>query len=1164
MKFASRTAISFKAAMFLGVATVAVVAASPSRAQAAEAAQLNIPPQALATTLTLIGRQTGSEVVFQAADVRGRQAPAVRGALTPDQALDTALRGSGLRARRTAQGAYVIERDSSAGSESADSSYRGEEIIVTAQRRKEKIQETPMSVSAFTQESLEAQKIDGGPDLLRAIPNVTFSKSNFSGYNFSIRGVGTKAVSATTDPGVAVAFNSSTLIVNRLFEQEFFDVERVEVLRGPQGTLYGRNATGGVLNVISARPKLGKFEADLKLETGNYEARRVRGMVNIPLGDTFAIRAAGALTKRKGYGINEAADDPAVDRDIRRDVDGRNLWSGRVTLGWEPTPAIRINALYERFQENDNRARTSKQLCHYDPAPESIGGADLTGLTPLARAQASQGCLPGSLYADEAYGTPNGASLPYVGGLYFGSSFAASVPFAAPPIGIGALGGNPYGTTPSAFKPDPLTPRCEAEGRLGFYSVINICSPDPYNGRTQSRDLRSIYSLIEPSYKAKASVYELSIDADLSDDLTLTSHSVYVTDRYSASQDYNRYATYPIFNDSSIACDWRDAFGFGVAVTVCDGTPYAGGFYNVTPRAPDSPVGSPGIFNDPQLGPSSTLVMQDWSRTHSSQFNQEFRLASSFGSNVNFSLGANFTKFKTHNDYFVFSNALTLITHFFPFNTHIATPAGGCGYGADANNPDTPGSSECVYVDPNPLESINGEGHNYFRSATPYELTSTALFGEIYWQATDTLKITFGGRVTWDRKVTTPIPSQLLLHDYRINVPEGSGPEQCTSLELCQLAGTGVNGRGSPAEPQIRQSWREPTGRLIVDWKPDLGFTDDTLVYASLSRGYKAGGANPPKIAAPAGLLAAKASAGAAPAVFDAEYVNALEIGTKNSLMNGRLILNASAFYYDYKGYQVSKIVDRSANNENFDSKVMGAELEWIFSPIRGLRLNGTAGYLKTRIANGEKSLDLMDRTQGGHQSFTAADGTVYDEWVVLKPFLSSSSNCVAPAVLAADLISRNQDLTVLCPAGNLLGIGYPGYNPATDAPNGGAGFLADLGGNHLPNSPNWTVSLGGQYTQELPGGWSATFRADHYWQGKSFARVYNTEYDRLRSWTNTNFSLWVEQPDWGLTMEVYVKNAFNKSPITDAFLNSDDSGLTTNVFTLDPRLFGVSIRKSF
>src|SRR3546814_3254814 len=121
---------------------------------------------------------------------------------------------------------------------------------------------------------------------------MTFSKSNFTGYNISIRGIGTKSISATSDPGVAVTFNNSSLIHNRFFEQEFFDMERVEVLRGPQGTLYGRNATGGVVNLITAKTDFGGFEGNIKGEVGNYNSRRRMEMLNGPLVEAvLAVRA---------------------------------------------------------------------------------------------------------------------------------------------------------------------------------------------------------------------------------------------------------------------------------------------------------------------------------------------------------------------------------------------------------------------------------------------------------------------------------------------------------------------------------------------------------------------------------------------------------------------------------------------------------------------------------------------------------------------------------------------------------------------------------------------------------------------------------------------------------------------------------------------------------
>jgi iron complex outermembrane receptor protein len=1040
----------------------------------------------------------------------------------------------------------------------------------------------PIAISAFTQKSLDAQKIEGGFDLLKAIPNVSFSKSNFSGYNFSIRGIGTKAVSATTDPGVAVAFNNTTLIVNRLFEQEYYDVERVEVLRGPQGTLYGRNATSGVINELSTRPRLMEFEADAKLEVGNYNARRARGMINIPIGDTLAIRAAGALTKRDGYGANLAANDPDVLTDVREDVDDRDLWSARVTVGWEPIEQIRVNALWERFEEDDQRVRTSKQLCHHDPAPQTVGSFDWAtapsipqppGFPAIApgigtRAPLSQGCLPGSLYDEGAFGTPNGASLPYV----------ASINFAASLGGIARGAGSGLGWSPFIYDAANNPPRCPLDLFYSVVTPINACQPDPYGNLMQSRDLRTIHSAIEPAYRAKADIFELSVDIDLTESLTLTSQTVYNNDEYYASQDYNRFSTVPIFNDSATACG-ESLNIFGKYAADCSpelrGT-YKGGHFNVTPG---------GVFTDPQLGPSSSLMGQDLSQVKSDQFNQEFRLVSNFDAPLNFSLGSNFTRFETYNDYYVFINVLSLFTNFFPFNTDnincdwdfIETPEFDYGPGDQAIH-----NAACVYVDPNPLGSIDGEGHNYFRSANPYELTSSALFGELYWQATETLKVTLGARMTWDRKVFTPVPSQLLLQDYRWYVEPGAGTEECTlGSEFCPLAGTGVGGRGSVPLPDIVQEWREPTGRIIVDWKPDLGFTDETMVYGSIAHGYKGGGANPPNIAPPAGFYNAINSGVTSPPTFEPEYIDAFEVGTKNTLLGGGLILNGSAFYYDYTGYQVSKIVDRSASNENFDAKLGGVELEWIYSPMRNLRFNGTFGALRTKIAKGERSIDLMDRTQGGGAgTYLDLEGVehplAYDEWVVLKPFVTNSSNCVVPVDVIEDVLFRaDYGLLIagLCPGGGVGSTGGAGtytlqdgrtYRPGPDSPNGGAGFYAEIGGHELPNAPHWTASLGAQYRFALPAGWDATLRGDFYWQSQSFARVYNTQYDKLRAWTNTNISLWVENPDWGVTAEVYVKNAFDETPITDAFLNSDDSGLTTNVFTLDPRLVGVSLRKSF
>jgi outer membrane receptor protein involved in Fe transport len=392
---------------------------------------------------------------------------------------------------------------------------------------------------------------------------------------------------------------------------------------------------------------------------------------------------------------------------------------------------------------------------------------------------------------------------------------------------------------------------------------------------------------------------------------------------------------------------------------------------------------------------------------------------------------------------------------------------------------------------------------------------------------------------------------------------------------------------GHPATGEIRQQWGEFTGRFGVDWKPRWSFTDDSLVYAFYSRGYKAGGANPPtpgfatdQQLVDAGILTPEDVALyeafnflpilELPAVnysptFKPEFVNAFEVGSKNTLLGGALTLNSSAFFYDYKDYQVSQIRDRTAVNENFDAKMWGLEFESFFAVTERFRINANLGYLGTRIADGETSIDPMNRTAGNPNYF------------VTKPWLQLPSNCVVPAHVAEAFLQQTTGFNnywAMCgglkgPLGAFATIPDTqtgtAYDPANYPElNGGAGINTDLGGNELPNSPHFTLNVGAEYTIPVADEWAASVRGDLYWQAQSWWRVYNLKpFDRLEPWTSVNFTVRVDGPD-GLAIEAYVKNALDNTALTGAFLNSDDSGLTTNVFTTDPRLIGFSVSKTF
>ncbi len=301
------------------------------------------------------------------------------------------------------------------------------------------------------------------------MPNLTFTKTNFTGYSIQIRGIGTQAISVTTDPAVAVAFNDIPFIRNHFFEQEFYDVSNVEVLRGPQGTLYGRNATAGVVNVVSARPS-DQYEALASVDVGNYNQRRMEGMLNVPIiGDKLDIRAAGEWTKRDGYAFNETTN---------RHVDGRDLWSTRLSVAFKPIEHLSANIVWEHFSEDDDRARSTKQLCERDPGPSSINGPAglVTNLDDSSRAWLSQGCLPGSLYAHTAYETPNAGAIPFVGAVEYAFDF------------------------------------------YGHYYIRP--GTDPYTGVSQSPNLREIASELDPKYHAKNDTFELNASFQVNDALS--------------------------------------------------------------------------------------------------------------------------------------------------------------------------------------------------------------------------------------------------------------------------------------------------------------------------------------------------------------------------------------------------------------------------------------------------------------------------------------------------------------------------------------------------------------------------------------------------------------------------------------------------------------------
>ncbi|HLY78878.1 MAG TPA: TonB-dependent receptor [Caulobacteraceae bacterium] len=184
------------------------------------------------------------------------------------------------------------------------------EIVVTAQKTTQRLIDVPLTVNAVSGAALREAHVDQPMDLVSQVPNVDI-KQNIPGAQeiISIRGVGLDDFSATNNSTVGVYVDDVFLASFAQMDFNFYDLDRVEVLKGPQGTLYGRNSTAGAINVISARPALSGFSAEATAGYGNYDDFTADGYVNVPISDDLALRFSGKTDQQgEGYWFSRVLD----------------------------------------------------------------------------------------------------------------------------------------------------------------------------------------------------------------------------------------------------------------------------------------------------------------------------------------------------------------------------------------------------------------------------------------------------------------------------------------------------------------------------------------------------------------------------------------------------------------------------------------------------------------------------------------------------------------------------------------------------------------------------------------------------------------------------------------------------------------------------------------
>ncbi|MBL8270873.1 TonB-dependent receptor [Steroidobacter sp.] len=231
-----------------------------------------------------------------------------------------------------------------------------EEVIVTAEKREMDLQRTAIAITALSGDTLEQAAISQPENLNKLVPGLAIGQGGPSSQIY-LRGVGSYGTNAFADP--AVAFNVDGIYYARVgaLGGNFYDLARVEVLKGPQGTLYGRNATGGAVNLIPNRPAH-DFSARVGLEVGNYSLKRFNGYVNMPAGDKVAFRLAGQVTDRDGYQSDGYDDDESKSARLTMLAEPNEdlsilLTGSYVSLGGKGAAQLPISASSGYFNNSD-------------------------------------------------------------------------------------------------------------------------------------------------------------------------------------------------------------------------------------------------------------------------------------------------------------------------------------------------------------------------------------------------------------------------------------------------------------------------------------------------------------------------------------------------------------------------------------------------------------------------------------------------------------------------------------------------------------------------------------------------------------------------------------------------------------------------------------------
>lgn len=361
------------------------VAAIATSAQAQEQRRFDIPRQELGRALELFGKQSGKEIVFDSRQAQGKLSSPVRGTIEPGKALQSLLADTGLVSRAVNPDTFVVEKRSQTGSDpvaatpaAVEEEYTGiSEVIVTAQKRAERAKDVPASVSVLGKRQLEDLHAGNLKDYAAYVPGLIVDSGGQPGEStITMRGLNprgdTTMVATYVDEAPLGSSNGYSAEASTSFDMMPYDLERIEVLRGPQGTLYGANSMGGLLKYVTRTPDLNDYEvragAELSTTKGGGKLGYIgRVGINAPLiPGELAVRGSFFHEQTPGYIDNYVTGAKDVNRG-RQD-------GARLALLWQPSDAVSVkaSATYQDGSSNGNGiVRLSKGAL---PGFATVGG----------------------------------------------------------------------------------------------------------------------------------------------------------------------------------------------------------------------------------------------------------------------------------------------------------------------------------------------------------------------------------------------------------------------------------------------------------------------------------------------------------------------------------------------------------------------------------------------------------------------------------------------------------------------------------------------------------------------------------------------------------------------------------------------------------------------